>query len=139
MAVGDLVIAVDDGGWVTALDAASGTERWSKDMTANHYEPPLAIGEVVVVPIDGGLKFVDPATGQVLHSFDGAAPAIAAAPGGRPAVLFSDVSSLRAVDLEGRPLWTTALPIEALEVEVVDGYAVTTDLDGNMAVFTLPA
>ena len=135
--VGNLVVAVDDDQWVTALDAATGTERWSKDMTANYFEPPLPLGDVVVVPVDGGLNFVDPETGQVLQNFNGAAPAIAAAPGGTPAVLFTDVMSLQAVDMEGRSLWSTGLSIEALEVEVTDGYAVVSDYDGNMAVFTL--
>jgi outer membrane protein assembly factor BamB len=134
---GDVVIVVDDDQWVTGLDVATGTERWSKDMTANYYEAPLPIGDVVVVSTDTGLNFVDPATGQVLHSANGSGSVSTPAPGGAPAVLVTALTSLSAVDLEGRVLWTTDLPIDALEVEATDGYAVVTDFDGNMAVFTL--
>jgi hypothetical protein len=41
------------------------TERWSKDLTAPFYEPPIQVGEVVVIPVEGGLNLVDPATGEV--------------------------------------------------------------------------
>jgi hypothetical protein len=73
----------------------------------------------------------------VLHSANGSGSVSTPAPGGAPAVLVTALTSLSAVDLEGRVLWTTDLPIDALEVEATDGYAVVTDFDGNMAVFTL--
>jgi outer membrane protein assembly factor BamB len=137
--VGNVVIAVDDDSYVTALDAASGTERWNKDMAANYFEEPRAVGDAVVISVDGGLNIVDPTTGRVLQNVNGAGSVTAAAPGGAPVVLVTDVMSLQAIDMEGRSLWSTPLEIEALEVEVVDGYAVVSDFDGNLAVYTLAA
>jgi outer membrane protein assembly factor BamB len=137
--IGEVVVAVDDDQYVTALDAATGTQRWSKDMAANYFEEPVAVGDKLVVSTDTGLNIVDPTTGQILFNVDGSGSVATLAPGDVPAVLVTALDSLSAVDLEGNVLWTTDLPIDALEVEATDGYAVVTDFEGNMAVFTLAA
>ena len=52
-------------------------------------------------------------------------------------MLVTTLTSMQAVDVDGNILWSTDLPIQALEVEASGGYAVVTDFDGNLAVFTL--
>jgi outer membrane protein assembly factor BamB len=135
----DTVVVIDEDGHVTAVDVASGTQRWSKDLQATYSDVPVFVGGTLVVTVEGGLALVDPATGEVHRSFSVAAPFVEVLPGEPPALLVTDTQSLQAIDLEGNTLWTTDVPIDVLAIDVGNGMAVVTDTDGNIATFSMGA
>ena len=138
--VGDhTVLAMDEDGFVTAIDAASGTMRWSKDLTAGYYDPPIEVGGVLAVGVEGGeVAFVDPATGEeVRDRLTGPAISMQAAPGGAEALVAIGIDVVQSVDLDGEVLWSTPTPFSASELVVAEGAVVVTDLEGEMATFLL--
>ncbi|HEY3142310.1 MAG TPA: hsp70 family protein [Acidimicrobiales bacterium] len=136
--MGDAVVAVDDDSFVNAFDAASGQPLWVKELNASEFEAPVLVGELLAVPTDQELIFVDPASGEKVRGTGAAAPTIDAAPGETQAVLAGSVIALQALDLEGRQLWSIDLPIDAIELTVGPTALVASDYEGKVAVFAFP-
>jgi outer membrane protein assembly factor BamB len=59
------------GGYLIALDASTGAERWRYETTENLYSSPVLANEMVfVTPFDNTLRAVDAATGHERWRFD---------------------------------------------------------------------
>ncbi len=68
--VGDLVIAVTDGGDVVALDAATGSRRWRRALRRGARATPVPTTEgIVVATLGDSLYLLDGATGAVRAQF----------------------------------------------------------------------
>jgi outer membrane protein assembly factor BamB len=135
---GDAVAVVDYDGFVTAYDVATGAVRWNQDLGASSAQLPLTIDGKLVVQADGGITFLDPASGTTTGTYGGpGAAGFAAAPDGSPTLLVMDTSTLGAIDMAGELLWSTDLPLQPFEIEVAEGAALVHDFDGKLAVFEL--
>jgi outer membrane protein assembly factor BamB len=107
------VVVASTDGVVHAIDFATGTERWSKELRSEvHGTPVCAAGSVIVGDAAGVLHALDPASGVEHWTFptDGAINGAPAA-SGSTVVAATEAGTAWAIDAAtGRKVWQVALP-----------------------------
>ena len=111
--LGGLVVVASSDGVVHALELASGTQRWSKDLGSEvHGTPVCAAGSVIVGDNAGVLHALDPASGAERWTFptNGAINGAPAA-SGSTVVAATEAGTAWAIDAAtGHERWHVALP-----------------------------
>jgi outer membrane protein assembly factor BamB/actin-like ATPase involved in cell morphogenesis len=141
VAVGDAIVTSGDDGYVDVVGFADGGVRQSLDLHADWAFPTLtAVGTDAAVRLEGGeLYLFDPATGDEWARVGDAPTAQAQLPGDEPGLLVATHDSLQAYSAEGQQLWRSDAAFLASQVATAGDVAVTTDIDGLVAAYRLPA
>jgi len=140
-AVGDVIVTSGDDGYVDVVGFADGGVRRSLDLHADWAFPTLtAVGTDAAVRLEGGeLYLFDPATGDERARVGDVPTAQVQLPGDEPGLLVATHDSLQAYSGEGQQLWRSDAAFLASQVATSGDVAVTTDIDGLVAAYRLPA
>jgi outer membrane protein assembly factor BamB len=138
--VGGMAIGVDDDGYVTGVNPATGEIAWSLDAEASFGGPVTAFGPDAAVWLDSGeILVVDPATGTERRRISDGSGAMLALPTDPPLLVVAGVSSLRALAPDGSEAWSAAAPFLGYELAFGGGVLIMSDSEGHVAGYRIAA
>ncbi|HEY7071373.1 MAG TPA: PQQ-binding-like beta-propeller repeat protein, partial [Acidimicrobiales bacterium] len=138
--VGGTAIAIDDDGYVTGVNPATGEIAWSLDAEASFGGPVAALGPDAAVYLDSGeILVLDPATGTERRRISNGAGTMLVLPTDPPLLVLAGSDSLRALAPDGSEVWSAAAPFYGYELAFGGGALIMSDSEGHVAGYRIAA
>ncbi|MFC0819683.1 outer membrane protein assembly factor BamB [Moraxella marmotae] len=112
---GSLAVVGTRSGKIVAIDAKTGTERWSVNLPSSSLAPALVTAQVVIVSTNSGTTYgLSSATGETVWQYNAQSPSTSVRGMAKPlqldaqtAILGGSDGRIHALDIHtGEPLWT---------------------------------
>ena len=138
--VGGMAIGIDDDGYVTGVNPATGEIAWSLDAEASFGGPVAALGPDAAVSLDSGeILVLDPASGTERKRLSDGSGAMLTLPTDPPLLVVAGSDSLRALAPDGSEAWSAEAPFFGYELAFGGGALIMSDSEGRVAGYRIAA
>jgi len=138
--VAGIAIGIDDDGYVTGVDPATGDIAWSLDAEGALGGPVTSFGPDAAVWVDSGeILVLDPATGTERRRLSDGSGTMLALPTDPPLLVVAGSDSLLALATDGSEAWSADAPFFGYELAFGGGALIMSDSEGHVAGYRIAA